>query len=245
MNNLPSLSDMNDNASAFLQVMTNLLHDLSDQAAALWLSLTQRLSDAGGAVSAWPSGADLLNTLDHAFSINRVIAFALILIAIMLGLQLLQSRRQRQSLENIERAYLFVNVATETSLTLTPRSLTIDAAILNHGKTPAEIIRIRGYASIMKNVPKKLMNYEWSEHPLPPGHSLAMGGTYALEPFTQDITDVEHSEIHLQEITLYYVGLVEYRDIFGVQRETGFCWYYDTRTEKFAITPKCRLNKRT
>ena len=156
--------------------------------------------------------------------------------------------RQDEALRAIERAYLFVEVSLESNFIPGPlgHSSNLQVTIWNHGKTPAEIIQIRAYAQVLETTPAELIDSPQSEVTLPPGLAVAQNSSYRLGVWA-NILNEEFSDIRQMYTTLYCLGQVRYRDIFGTERETGFCWFYRDHPGlvPFVIAPNSGLNKRT
>lgn len=156
--------------------------------------------------------------------------------------------RQNAALQNIERAYLFVEVAADEDIqsSQTPVANAIRVRIWNYGKTPAEIVQIRAYPTIEQATPDKLLDHPGSEIVLPPGLGLAQNHSFDVAT-SIGVSNMDLSDIQNSYRTLYCVGRIRYRDIFNIERETGFCWFYShhMRESKFIIAPNSDLNKRT
>lgn len=153
------------------------------------------------------------------------------------------------ALQATERAYLFVefpsNVAPLTNSSVGIQNI-FDVVIWNHGKTPAEVILIRGYPLVQDSIPQALIDFEGSELELPPGLGIATNCSYPI-PISHRLTDTERSDIEGWNSKLFIVGCISYRDIFGEVRETGFCWEFLSHmgNQRFIPTRTSLLNKRT
>lgn len=150
-----------------------------------------------------------------------------------------------------ERAYIFVDVALVDSIKgyATPADFLFKVTFSNQGKTPAEIIKLRGYMELRdfsEGPPHELIHWDKAEAKLPPGLGVAGNGRFE-DDFVKRITPQETKELRGLTKMLYAVGRMTYRDIFGREFETGFCWQYfhHSGVEKFIVTRESRLNKRT
>lgn len=148
----------------------------------------------------------------------------------------------------IERAYLFVEVELREQLRSSPSGFPniVQVTIRNHGKTPAEIVQLRGYAQIAETPPTELLEFPGSSATLPAGYAIAQNDSYPL-PVTARITNQEMGDLETLTQSLFIVGLVRYKDIFRTERETGFCWFYQHHMQHgaFLINPDSALNRRT
>ena len=210
---------------------------------------------------------DTFGALNALFS---GLAFAALIIAVIL--QTMELRLQRKELKDtrrvldetaaatrasadalpkIERAYVFANVKLQGGRLTAPRAANPNtmfvAAFFNHGKTPAIITMLRGYSDLVETIPEKLSASQGDEERLPEGLVIASGDAYAL-PVERAISDIELGQIERKEKTLICYGLIEYKDILGQIRETGFCWEFQQRGDgvgSFKFCSRSKLNYHT
>lgn len=152
--------------------------------------------------------------------------------------------QQYKIFPRIEKAYVFVEVLLEEGVFYSPSgnaASNIKVIIRNHGKTPAILTKLRGYAPILEHIPNELINFPGSDATIPEGIVIASGGTYPLT-VQAHISTLEGGQIEHGEKTLFCCGSVSYKDILGCHRETGYCWQYGTHNEQFVISPNTRLN---
>ena len=155
------------------------------------------------------------------------------------------------ALQATERAYLFVEFSLNEALRSSPSGFpnTINVNIWNYGKTPAEVVKIRGYPLVQETqniVPQSLIEFEGSDRELPPGLGIATNCAYPV-PIDHKLTDNDLGEIERWNKKLFIVGCISYRDIFDEARETGFCWeiLYHMGNQRFVPTRESPLNKRS
>lgn len=154
------------------------------------------------------------------------------------------------SAKAIERAYIFAEPVMQDSQLIggtQPLKNEFVIRFNNHGKTPAEIRRIKSYAFVQSSVPQEL---EGSMIELGQGLGIAQKDTY-VQPITAMLTTNDVVGIFGLYHNLYIVGEMLYEDIFGDRHETGFCWQVivtgpaDQRKYELVPTRESRLNKRT
>lgn len=155
------------------------------------------------------------------------------------------------ALQATERAYLFVEFSLNEPLRSSPSGFpnTINVNIWNYGKTPAEVVKIRGYSLVQETkniVPQSLIEFEGSDRELPPGLGIATNCAYPV-PIDHKLTNNDLGEIERWNKKLFIVGRISYRDIFGEARETGFCWelQHHMGNQQFVPTRDSHLNKRS
>jgi hypothetical protein len=161
----------------------------------------------------------------------------------------LSTKASVEALPKMERAYVFVEIKLEEPLIHTPSGNAqskISLYIWNHGRTPAALTKIRGYCVIVEELPQELLKFPGSENELPTGLVIA-GGGYRVEHATCHISNVDMGDIEGGQRVLYCIGKIEYEDVMGVHRETGFCWQYrpSSSMRDFVISPNTKLNYRT
>lgn len=154
------------------------------------------------------------------------------------------------ALRATERAYLFVEFSLDYPI-CSPSGLPniINVHIWNYGKTPAEVVKIRGYPWVQETgsiVPQSLIEFEGSDRELPPGLGIATNCAHIV-PIEHKLADIELEEIQRWNKKLFIVGRIGYRDIFDEARETGFCWELldHMGKQRFVPTRDSPLNKRS
>lgn len=162
---------------------------------------------------------------------------------------ILIAQEAAEALPKIERAYVFVEVKLEQDIAHTPSGNTaspIMVYITNHGKTPAILTRLRGYALIQSTAPSELHTFPRSDDPMPEGIVIAAGATYPLQ-VTCHVSDSEWGQLGTLEKRLFCCGVVDYRDVLGRQKTTGYCWHLldHLRHQRFVVSPNTPLNYTT
>ena len=154
--------------------------------------------------------------------------------------------RQDRAVRTIERAYLFASIDEEFHISASPSGIptTIRLTVKNYGKTPAEVIQIRSYASIVSEVPQKLLDTPISGSRIPPGFGLAQEDS-TLIAIPARITNEDAGQIDRLEKRLYVVGHVLYKDMFGESRITSFCFEHQSQSRMFDLAVNSALNLRT
>jgi len=92
-----------------------------------------------------------------------------------------------------------------------------------------------------------LLEHDWAQRTLPQGLVVASGMEWETTIETH-ITSDELASIRNLDQRLYVVGLMDYFDLLGERRSTGFCWHYSEQPGapgSFIITPDTPLNHYT
>lgn len=151
------------------------------------------------------------------------------------------------ALLKIERGYVFATVVLTNGYLSHTQAGTIesnlDVEFSNHGKTPAIIKKLRGDYIIEETAPQTLTAGPKSERELPVGLIIAAGATFRL-PVQYRLSDLEFAQLQALEKNLYCLGLIEYQDVLGSTRQTGYCWQYREFKggREMIITPDTPLN---
>lgn len=189
----------------------------------------------------------MTNVILEKFASNPVATFTGIL-AFLTAVMVWMAYRQEKSLKRIERAYLFAEVIAPEGIRSSPSGFPnrLTIKIWNNGKTPAEVIQLRAYGEIGKDIPQKLVDHPRSNESLPPGYGIASNDAFSLH-FDVSVTDAQRGDIGRVHQMLYVVGSVTYRDIFGKKRVTSYCWFYrpEIKDVPFILAPESKLNYRT
>ncbi|MHB8392369.1 MAG: hypothetical protein ACYDBH_22780 [Acidobacteriaceae bacterium] len=194
-----------------------------------------------------------VNALQAQAVEGNVVTLATIAIAVFTALLSLftamlycMARRQDNSLKSFERAYVFAEVGhSEPPMVTTggTKSWELTVCFRNSGKTPAVVRKLRGYAEIKETRPDSLISHARSGNEIAAGWVIPKDSEYQM-PVQAPITDAEWGEIEQLKATLYVTGKVEYDDVFGKRRTTGYCWEYQRHMGKgkFIISPNTKLN---
>ena len=145
------------------------------------------------------------------------------------------ARDAAKALPRIERAYVFAEVIPRAISSL--GEMPIDVCFHNHGRAPHLITQLRAYSIILESTPSALIEFPGTENAVPQGIVIKADGDHWLHtPIT--INSDGWTKIKTMETTLFCVGKIEYEDVLGRHRETGFCW----RGYGFMISPNTNLN---
>lgn len=152
------------------------------------------------------------------------------------------AREAAEALPKIERAYVFAEVLLRKVSSPFPE-IPIDVCFHNHGKTPALITKLRAYPAILDSTPNALNEFPGSENTLPQGLVITANGDY-WEHTPIKMSGEEWTNLKSLNKTLFCIGRIEYDDVLGRHRETGFCWHFfdDARGYGFTISPNTKLN---
>jgi hypothetical protein len=157
-------------------------------------------------------------------------------------------REAEHSSERELRSYLFVEpvldeiIVTHSGLAASK----IRARITNHGKTPAVLILVRAITSLSEQPPTSLPDFPGSDAEIPNGVAVGPQFTHDVEAPVL-ISNQEWGRVQHLELGVYCYGRVDYEDVLGKRRQTGFCWQLRRSggTEEFVISPGTSLNFRT
>jgi hypothetical protein len=206
-----------------------------------------------------------------------ILAFAAVMQGLMFIWQLMLTRRaandartaalaakaSAEAIPLIERAYLFVKVTFKTALEerhilesiggftrvrapIATYTDTIAVSIFNHGKTPAVLRRLRAYPAHEQSQPLALIEHVRANKKIPDGIVVAPNDSYVHE-IPVDYDKERFEQLHDVVWRIYCLGLVDYDDVLGNQRTTGFCWQSFSSNDvlDFVISPSTELNYRT
>jgi hypothetical protein len=156
------------------------------------------------------------------------------------------AKKSAEALPAIERAYVFVDISLYQTIVATQDGTAaspVTVAFRNHGKTPAILEKLRAYCIISQETPQELIAFPGSEHELPQGLVIAASDRLVHQVDARVKTS-ELGEIERGDRRLFCAGRIEYRDVLGDRRETGFCWQYRHHMVRgsFIITPNTKLN---
>jgi hypothetical protein len=129
-------------------------------------------------------------------------------------------------------------------------SLLYDFPILvrlyNHGKSPAILRGLRAHSATAESPPQELMVVSEAQIRLPDG--LVVGPDKPLDrTIDHRMTLEEWGSVVAGIQRIYCYGLIEYSDVLGSRRETGFCWHFERHEirKEFFISQGTPLNYRT
>ena len=127
----------------------------------------------------------------------------------------------------MERAYVYVTIETRKEEPLYDKhkghqgfyDFSAHIGMWNHGKTPAIINNIRAVICLDEAVIPEIKEYR-----IPPG--LALGSNHGNRTVyaSKIINETERKNIFEGNTVAYCCGRVDYKDIFGKEQHTGFCW---------------------
>jgi hypothetical protein len=151
------------------------------------------------------------------------------------------ARDAAEHIPRVERAYVFL--WREVSHATRPNPLggdifEINFAFHNYGKTPAIVRRIEGDIPVVDNYPTSLRDVGALD--IPP--ALIISGDETGQSYRQSqlIMPDQWPVIQRWERRLLFLGRVVYLDIFGQERETGFC--LELMGNRMTISPNEQLN---
>lgn len=177
---------------------------------------------------------------------DAITALATVVMAIFTVLLFRLSRITESSNRIVERAYVFPKVNRKENFVISPTGnapTKIEVIFTNSGKTPAVIRVLRAYSLILNIRPFELIAHERAENEISAGLAISMEAPF-IEKVNVNISQAEWGEMERLEKTLYILGKIEYEDVFGIRRVTGFCWQYvwGNGSEGFIISPIPELN---
>src|SRR5258706_941751 len=153
-----------------------------------------------------------------------------------------------QTNKAIERAYVFpeIHIGDGPRYSLTGNMpWNIDVKYWNSGKTPA-ILRLLRCESIIAPVfetPEELNKNPIANNEIAPGMAIPSETAYeGLAPI--NLTSAQWGDVERKNLTVYVIGLVEYDEVFGERRKTGFCYQHQrvNHQDTFIISPRTKLN---
>ncbi len=158
----------------------------------------------------------------------------------------LAAKASADTLIATERAYVFVEVMFSGFVSDDGRGDEIhaDVKFWNYGKTPAVVTMIRGYIILQPSPPMGLVDHPGADRELPPGLGIATNCAFPIN-VARKLTDDERSQIQGLNTAVYCVGIIQYSDVMGISRQTGYCWQYVPHRNSFAISQSASLNFRT
>jgi hypothetical protein len=146
-----------------------------------------------------------------------------------------------------ERARIFVQIEFRPGAPASDESvIRAKANVLNHGKTVARIRMIRAYSLVQETTPINLISDPTTDSALPDGMGIEPGGKLTI-PIPCRVTHDDWQRIQRLETNWFVLGKIVYIDIFGIERETGFCWRLVTHMGNniFTFDRESSLNSQT
>ena len=149
-----------------------------------------------------------------------------------------------------ESAHVFAKIAYETSrasIYENSKIMSIGVWFNNYGHTPAMVRKIRAYADPSVVIdPTKLLE-DVTHTDIPPGliieSRMSNGQGYRVLVETI-IAEDKWNKIISGDARLLCMGLIIYEDVFGIVKETGFCWEFYPDAGGFNISNNNYLNYR-
>jgi hypothetical protein len=143
--------------------------------------------------------------------------------------QLIFIWRQECSAERIERAYLFMNPsAPYVEIKIENGTGMMFYHLSNHGKTPAILLSVKGaiHEEYGDRIPDALPKDKLIGFDIPDGVAIPPGGEGIPLPYPFSISppSPRMNDIQSGKLKFCIWGIVRYKDIFRIERETGFCW---------------------
>ena len=140
------------------------------------------------------------------------------------------ARKNAEALPEVERSYLFIYTVEwfrEEDRILTENGTdqsTITVWVLNAGKTPAVLRRLNLDAAIRDSYPTREEIHPIIDNTIPDGK--IMRSTNKADAFTAKvrISTEQWGRIEKSQTKLLCYGRIEYKDIFGKDHATGFCY---------------------
>jgi hypothetical protein len=188
---------------------------------------------------------------------SKIADFTLALVivtAVLAGMALWQGyqlKRSVDSLRNAERAHIFVKVRLQDDKIKiipgeTPTQNLCEFIVMNEGKTPAILMNVKGFAGIFTQDDLPEIASITSDSKIPPG-TVIIATIPNEKTFTAPFYITDEEEIYLYSAShrLFCMGCIQYRDIFGISHETGFCWEYQPRFTDFYPSNDYKRNYRT
>jgi hypothetical protein len=175
-----------------------------------------------------------------------VLAVSTIFLWIVTRKVALAAKASAEALTTIERAQLFVEIASAGFYSKDGKGDEIHAEVKlwNYGKTPAIVKMIRGYIVFADSPPTTLMDFPGADRQLPPGLGIASNVVFPLD-VSKKWTEADREAVMRLNTTAFCVGLVQYSDVMGMGHETAYCWQYVPAGNRFEISRSGNLNFRT
>jgi hypothetical protein len=156
------------------------------------------------------------------------------------------AQRSADALLLTERAYVGVQVALQLATggpIETPTVYSVTVHFVNHGRTPATLVWIRGQLVVEWKVPQSLQDHGLAQIRLPAAFLIQSGGYHEL-PVERLLMPQEWAEIAAGQMQLFCLGEIRYRDVLGEERTTGYCWHYSdfNNARGFIPSPNTPLN---
>jgi hypothetical protein len=155
------------------------------------------------------------------------------------------AKKSADSLRNIERAYVFIDyeLLKERNAAIKvggiSRCKQIELVLKNFGRTPAVVNGINCKCHYWPN--RYLPETEPDSIKIPSGIAIGSGSPWSIPAnFEGAVSDIDNAMNGAGSIYLY--GTIMYLDMFGEQRETGFCCEWNFAEGQFFMAPNTKLN---
>jgi hypothetical protein len=180
-----------------------------------------------------------------------VLSFIAFLQFAVAGLTWCLLRRQSEIQPRLERAYIFATVLFngDSLHHVNESDMRCDMRVefVNHGRTPAVVLRIVADVSIGTAAPQKLPKTEEWQNLILPGTVIPPGKKEDVLTF-KIVNGREIASLDKPTKWLYLLGRIEYEDVLGKPHTTSFCWQYGAigiGRDGPTIAPNTPLNYRT
>jgi len=124
-------------------------------------------------------------------------------------------------------------------------SIKVGVTLNNYGKTPAILTRARCIVRITNEFPNIFNEPQGDRTDIPEGLAVAPNDKAEYQWDFPNISASDWQNAVNNNLMLICYGIIQYKDIFDVIHETGFCWNYQNRIYDFYFSPTHKLNYRT
>ena len=158
------------------------------------------------------------------------------------------AKQSADAAQVIDRAYVFATVQF-SGVSIVPSDTAINRVVVtlrNYGKTPAVLTMFRGdhFLADGYTYPDEL-GPTIRERPIPDGMVIPPGGGHEI-PLSFTISLKEWGDVERADKTFGFRGRADYKDVFGVDHSTGFCWHFAVHASQRALMMSpTKLNYRT
>jgi len=158
------------------------------------------------------------------------------------------AKKSADAAQTIDRAYVFAIVQFH-GVSLSTGAQAVNSATVmlwNYGKTPAVLTKFRANCFLTKGYTyPDDFGPTAEDRTLPDGMVIASNSS-ANFPVAFTITAEEWDEVERAEKSFGFRGRIDYKDVFGVEHATGFCWHFGPHgaVRTLQISPS-KLNFRT
>lgn len=146
----------------------------------------------------------------------------------------LAALKQAEAITQSERAYVFAKVVFVQRYEKVNGMLRYRTEFKNYGKTPANVISV-DRDSYLITTPKNLQYFLLTDQRWVYPDGLVIAGGLEWNGTKSVIIKEGWPEIIEDKMRFYCIGLIRYRDVFGDHWETGYCWEYVARQNRFKV----------